>query len=186
VPIPYRDQEDIDGLGYAAFLKVEVDSSRPGYRGALFQINAKGAPIEFSYNRIETPNTFLWRAADIRRSATNRLVTSLLQSAPKVPRVIFCLAEEVESELFCQDISVSVPVCRVVSSMQTTPYSTLETAEQVDESEPLHLFWFPSPPPQDSVERNLLNRLVQSGLLLEPFKRAALGLKEVYQGEATH
>src|ERR1700730_2705684 len=165
MPIPYRDQEDIDNLGTAAFLKVEVDSSRPGYRGALFQINAKGEPIEFSYNRIDTPNTFLWRPADVRRSAINKLVASILQAAPKIPKLVLCLADEVTSDLFCQDIQVSVPVCRITSSIQSTPYSSVEKPESVEQSEPLNLFWFPGPPASESLERSLVNSLIDRGLV---------------------
>jgi hypothetical protein len=182
VPIPYRDQDDIDEWGTAAFLRLEAEPDHPGYRGALFQINARGEPVEFTYNRVETPNTFLWRPADVRRAALRRLTASLLAVCPMVPRVIYCLAGEVPSELFCQDIRVSVPVCRIARSLETTGYSTLEASETLGQAEPLHLFWFPASPAEGSVERDLTRHLTHHGLLLEPFERAAIGLQEVYGG----
>jgi hypothetical protein len=178
--IPFRDQEDIDELGTAAFFKFEADPTRSAFRGALFQVNAKGEPIEFTYNRVETPNTFLWRPDDVRRSALNRLTASLLRTAPKIPRLIFCLAQEIGSDTFCQDLQVSVPVCRIASPMEATPYSSLERREEFGEGEPVHFFWFPSPPADGSPERDLVNRLLMQGLVLEPFARAAAGLVEVY------
>ncbi|MGH2353120.1 MAG: hypothetical protein ACRDJN_16055, partial [Chloroflexota bacterium] len=78
MPIPFRDAEDIGALGAAAFLKIGPTSVGSGFVGALFLMNARGEPLEFAYNRVETPDTVLWRPADLRRHAERRLVTSLL------------------------------------------------------------------------------------------------------------
>jgi hypothetical protein len=180
VPIPYRDQDELDEWGTAAYLRLEADPERAGYRGALFQVNARGEPVEFTYNRVETPNSFLWRPADLRRAALRKLTASLLAACPRLPRVILCLAAETPSELFCQDLQVSVPVCRIASPLETTGYSTLEAAEALEEPEPLHLFWFPAAPAETAPERDLTRHLIRHGLLLEPFERAGVGLGEVY------
>lgn len=178
--IPYRNADDLNELGAAGYLKIEPSSAGSGYVGALFLINARGEPIEFTYNRIETPHTFLWRQTDIRRHAERKLTASLLSVCPRTPRILLCLAEEVGSELFCQDIQLSIPVCRIAPAMKATSFSDQETQEATDASEPMHLFWFP-PPQHDSIERRLLHKLTSRGLLVEPFDRAAIGLKEVYQ-----
>ena len=98
MPIPYRDADDLNELGTAGYLKIEPSSAGSGYLGALFLINARGEPIEFTYNRIETPHTFLWRQADIRRHAERKLTASLLLVCPRTPQILLCLAEEVGSE----------------------------------------------------------------------------------------
>jgi hypothetical protein len=180
VPIPFRDEDERDEWGTAAYLHLEPDPDRPGYRGALFQINARGEPVEFTYNRVETPNSFLWRPADVRRAALRRLTASLLAACPRVPRVLFALAAEAPSELFCQDLQVAIPICRIAAGLEAAGYSTLEVAEMLDQAEPVHLFWFPAPPLEGSPERALTNHLTAHGLLLEPFERAAVGLAEVY------
>jgi hypothetical protein len=185
VPIPYRDADDLNELGTAGYLKIEPSSAGSGYLGALFLINARGEPIEFTYNRIETPHTFLWRQADIRRHAERKLTASLLLVCPRTPRVLLCLAEEVGSELFCQDIQLSIPICRIAPAMRATAFSGQETQEATDASEPMHLIWFPGSPQHDSIERRLLHELTSHGLLVEPFDRAAIGLKEVYQTKDT-
>jgi hypothetical protein len=196
VPIPFRDQDDLEEAGTAAYLRLEPDPDRAGYRGALFQVNARGEPVEFTYNRVETPNSYLWRPADVHRAALRRLTASLLAACPRVPRVLFALAAEAPSELFCQDLQVAIPIGRVAAALDTAGYSTLEVVEDVPpaagpEQEPsspagagaappLHIFWYPAPPSAGTPERDLVQRMVAAGLLLEPFERAARGLAEVY------
>src|SRR3989304_1655122 len=91
MPIPYHDPDELNDLGIAGYLKIQPAKEESAYLAALFLINARGEPIEFTYNRIETPHTFLWRQDDIRRHATKKLTASLLSLCPKIPRLMFCL-----------------------------------------------------------------------------------------------
>jgi hypothetical protein len=184
VPIPFRDAEDVEEFGAAAFLKIEPAASGTGYVGGLFLTTARGEPLEFVYNRVETPDAgFLWRPADLRRHAERTLTASLLTTCARTPRLLLSLADEVGSELFCQDLQISIPVARIARPLEVASYAATEQEEVVAEPEPLHLFWFPRAPGEGSVERQLVDRLSARGLLLEPFERAALGLREVYPGE---
>jgi hypothetical protein len=183
VPIPFQDAEDVEALGAAGFLKIEPSGTGAGYRGALFVMNVRGEPLEFAYNQVETPDTFLWRPLDLRRHAERKLTASLFTICGRVPRLILCLAGEVGSELFCQDLRVSVPVGRLGRPLEAVSYSAGETEEEVEQPEPLeplHVFWCTEPPAPGTVERRLLDHLSVHGLLLEPFERAATGLQEVY------
>ncbi len=186
MPVPFQDAEDLEALGTAGFLTVEAsggdgaNAAATGYRGALFLINARGEPLEFAYNRIELPETSLWRRIDLRRYAERTLATSLFSVCARTPRLLLCLAEAVGSELFCQDLRVELPVGRISRAMEAASYAAGEVEEAIEQPEPLHLFWFPAPPAPESVERRLFERLRASGLLLEPFNRAATGLREVY------
>ncbi|MFA4835223.1 MAG: hypothetical protein WC749_04020 [Dehalococcoidia bacterium] len=177
--IPFRDDEELEELGAAAYLKIEIEAS--GYRGALFLINGRGEPMEYTYTRIEIPNTFLWRKADIHRYATRKIAASLFSLCPETPKLIFCLAEEAGSELFCQDISVSIPVCRVAPATSPVSFTSNEVREETNTSERKQLFWFPAPPAEGSIEYSLFQRIISSGLLSEPFERAEIGLREVYK-----
>ncbi|PIX22719.1 MAG: hypothetical protein COZ69_10350 [Deltaproteobacteria bacterium CG_4_8_14_3_um_filter_45_9] len=178
--IPYRDADELNDLGIAGYLKIQPLQETSGYLAALFLINARGEPIEFTYNRIETPNTFLWRQDDIRRHATRKLTASILSLCPKMPRLILCLAEEIGSELFTQDIQVSVPVCRISPAIKAISYSTIEIQDKIETGDPMNLFWYPGKPQDDSIEVKLLHELTGRGLITEPFERALIGLREVY------
>ena len=181
MPIPYRDADDLDELGTVAYLKIESATNGSGYLGALFLINARGEPVEFTYNRIETPNTFLWRQDDLRRHAARKLTASLFSLCPRTPRLLLCLAKEVGSELFCQDLQISIPVCRIALASEALPSADAETKDIVHASEPVQVFWFPGRPAEDAIELQLLHLLTSHGLLLEPFERASIGLREVYR-----
>ena len=180
MPVPFRDADEIDELGGAGYTKIHAPSAGGSLQGALFVVNARGEPLEFTYNRVETPNSFLWRGDDIRRHATRKLITSLLGTCTKAPRFLMCQADEVYWELFCNDIHLSIPVCRVAAAMAATSHSALEVRSGLEGPEPMHLFWFPGQPEDESVEHQLLQRLITHGLLLEPFQRALTGLREVY------
>jgi hypothetical protein len=191
MPIPFRDQDDVDELGLAAFLHLDGDPAQTGLRGALFQINARGEPVEFTYNRVSTPNGFLWRSTDLRRAAAKRLTASLLATCSQVPRLILARAAETPGELFTADLHVQTPVGRLAATgggrdrpPSTAAYSAGETPETLvlpdPAAQPRHRFWAGSPPPEQSPSRRLLRELLLRGLLLEPFERAALGLREIF------
>jgi hypothetical protein len=180
VPIPFRDAADLDDLGAASFLRIERAARGSTYLGALFSVNAHGEPIELVYNALETPHPFLWRPADLRRHAERRLAASLLAAAETMPRLLFCLADEVGGELFTQDLRVDVPVGRVERPAEPPPASGGDVGPDAAPSTPAQVFWHPAPPEAESVERALFDQLASRGLLLEPFDRATDGLREVY------
>ncbi len=185
MPIPYHDSDDLNELGAVGYLKIEPVTNGLGYLGALFLLNARGEPLEFTYNRIDTPQTFLWRQDDLRRHAARKLTASLFSLCPRTPRLLLCLTQEVGSELFCQDIQVSIPVCRLALNRETLSSTDAETKDVVQMSDPVHVFWFPGKPAEDSIELRLLQLVAARGLLLEPFERASIGLQEVYRTKGT-
>ena len=71
----------------------------------------------------------------------------------------------------------------VFATVSTLAMSSADNATQdiVHVSEPLQVFWFPGKPADDAIESRLLRALTTHGLLLEPFERAAIGLREVYR-----
>lgn len=179
MPVPFRYANEVEELGAVAYLKIEAHPA--GYMGALFLVNVLGEPLEFTYSRIETPNTFLWRREDIRRHAARKLAASLLSLCPQEPRLLLCLAADVGSELFCQDIRVSIPVCRIAPKLAAVAYTGQEARDEAEAGDPLHLFWFPDRPAEGSMQLKLMDELISHGLLVEPFERAAVGLREVYK-----
>ncbi|MCX6000545.1 MAG: hypothetical protein NTU41_13440 [Chloroflexi bacterium] len=180
MPVPFNDSDELEKLGSAGYLRIVASEDRRGFRGALFLMNARGEPVEFTYNQIEIPSAFLWRHGDLTKHAARRLTMSLLDTCPRVPSFLICLASEIGHELFCQEIQLSIPVCRVASLSEAIPHSSLEVEVSAQSSEPLHLFWFPGKPADSSTEHGLFDRLITGGLILEPFERCLVGLQEVY------
>lgn len=179
MPIPFHDADDIDELGTAGFLKIEASARGSAYLGGLFLVNARGEPLEFVYNRIETAPSFLWRPEDLARHAQRALTVSLFRACTSAPRLLLCLADEVRSDLFCKDIQVSLPVGRIGRPSITFAASNMETLEALDPPLSLQLLWYPGAPSDGSPERRLLCYLRSHELLLDPFERASVGLREV-------
>src|ERR1041384_4319794 len=154
--IPYRDADDLDEMGTVGYLKIEPVAGGAGHLGALFLLNLPRGLLEFTYNRIDTPQTFLWRQEDLHRHAARKLTASLFSLCPRTPRLLLCLAKEVGSELFCQDIQVSIPVCCLSPMGEVVSPAEAEMQDMVSASEPLHAFWFPGKPAEDAIELRLL------------------------------
>jgi hypothetical protein len=180
MPIPFRDLDDTGELGAAAFLRLARNAEGDDWFAALFLVNARGEPLEFTFNRADVPTSPLWRAADVRRQMERSLTVSLFSLCPRVPRLLLCLASEVSGELFSREIHLSLPVCRVAAATETAAYLGEERPEQLEADDPAHLFWFPDRPAEGSLESRLFQELVSGGLLFEPFERALDGLREVY------
>lgn len=185
MPVPFEEPAELDALGTAAYLRILPQPEHSMRRGALFLVNGRGEPVEFSYNQAEARHSFLWRGPDLDRFIARKLAASLLRVCTRTPSLLMCLADEVQSDLFCDDLTLSVPVCRIAPRIATVAFSPREHDESLDGTEPLHLFWYPGSPSEESSERRLVNALVKRGLLLEPFERIRAGLKEVYEGHQT-
>ncbi|MBI4544760.1 MAG: hypothetical protein HY703_06180 [Gemmatimonadetes bacterium] len=184
MPIHFRDAEQIESLGSAGFLRFLPLDNDGTYLGALFLVNARSEPLEFSYNRIDVPQRFLWRKQDLRRHIARRLAASLFEICPRVPSVLLCLADEVEVELFSEELELSVPAARLAAGTSPVGQAAGEEREVLSEDEPVQVFWIGGRPPDEAPARRMVLRLAARGLLIEPFERAATGLREVYRLEA--
>lgn len=177
--VRYRDQDDIDELGRAGYLRIGRIADRSGYAGALLTVNARGEPLEFTWNTVATPQAALWRATDLRRNAVKLLAASLLEAIVTPPSLLLCPARQSMDDLFRLDIEPTVPVCLVPGAVDAGDDGA--QSREPDTS----LVWIPSPPPATSPQHALLAALQRHGLLLEPFERAGAGLREVAAGSET-
>jgi len=177
--IPFRDAADIEELGLAGFIVIQPAPAGPDYVAALFVINGRGEPQEFTYSRVTVGDSFgtLWRPPDLRRHAERSLVAALLEVCPVEPRVLLARAEETDPDLFRKELIVAVPVARVAPKPRP-PEETDGAPARVE------LTWYPAAPQQESPERRLVDELTARGLLVEPFERAVRGLNEVYDPES--
>jgi hypothetical protein len=189
MPIPFRDDDAVDALGSAGFLKLKLvlDRSEGGAccLGGLLVINARGVPLEFAYNRVRVPHAFLWRQADLHRYIERRLAASLLSVCTHQLRLLLYLANEVGPALFTEDIRVEFPVGQVSAPPTVNRTVDPDTGEVLEESVVVpHVAWQSATPARDSIEQQLFECLGARQLLYEPFDRAGLGLREAYASRA--
>ncbi len=167
IPFASSAEEEIAGAaGYLKFIRAPGNN----WLGALFLIDGRGGPVEFTYARMHAPSSFLWRADDIRVHCQRILCAAVFDICPTSPLAIFCEAEEVASVLFSEHILVQLPV-----GLVTSRESAEEDVSKAEDS----LHWIATPE-AGSPAMNLSDAISVRGLLTEPFSRAEVGLCEVY------
>jgi len=173
MPIPYSEPNSPKASGTAGFLKfVEENNS---IEAALFMISGTGVPLDFSFTKVDVTSSFLWRKGHSKREAITSLIKVLFDGTSRRPDLILALVKEVPPQIFTDDISTQVPLCRI-STESNVVQAISEETEPFDES--TDLIWSTSKPAEGSIARNLLETLKDNGLLNEPFERATIGLKE--------
>lgn len=175
--VPFRDRAEYDDFGLAGYLRFVEEPDSKGIRGALFCVNSRGEPVDFSFTRIDVAASFLWRRGDARRHAVTALCKALFTTCPKQPALLLSLADEVPPHVFTEDIEVGVPLCRVAEAGAI--HSPAESSETLAEA--LHLFWVNDVPATGSQARRLLEALHSRQLATEPFERATTGLEEAFK-----
>lgn len=176
--IPFHDLRPEDGSALAGYLRFIDEDGGQGIRGALFIVNARGEPVDFTFSRVDVPASFLWRTGEARRHAVASLVASLFHACAQTPALLLAWAAEVHPRLFTEDIRVEIPLCRIAEGMDA-----IQAADESPESlmEGMHVFWLGAPPAPDSVARRLLDALVSRQLVLEPFERTVRGIGEAFE-----
>lgn len=177
MPIPYRDIRDPIDSGLAGFLRFISGSTERTIYGALFLVNARGEPIDFTYAEVDVAASFLWRAGEARRNALASLSVALFETCPRTPSVLLGLADEIPAPLFSEDIRVDVPVCLVADDAGLASRTGLD-AEPASMS--LHIFWVGASPEPGTDAQAVFESLRGRRLLIEPFERAALGIEEAH------
>lgn len=174
MPIGFHDDESVHRLGFAAFLHLELDEEAA--YGALLFLNARGEPQEFVFNRLELLSNSLWREQGRAAGAARRLCASLFPTATLTPQFLLFSPAAVPPALFDGDggIRLEVPAGAVWRA-EDDDLEGLETFDGNGELLRVHILWTTAPP-----QGELLSLLVKRGLLIEPFERAAAGLREVY------
>lgn len=180
MPVPFRDAQHIDELGTAAYLRIEREPDRARFRGALFVINARGEPLQFTYAQAISEYSVLWRGSDIERLATRKLAEKLFASCPQVPRILLCLDGDVPKAVFEEDLALAVAVCRVSASGRPGATHVADSATSQFSPNTFDVSWLPARPPDESAEQRLFAELVRRDLVFDGFDRATRGLREVF------
>jgi len=182
LPVPFRDLSREDDAGVAGYLRFVDEPDGKGIRGALFVVSSRGEPLDFSFTRVDLRGGFLWRQGEAKRQAVAALAKSLFEAARRAPTVLIALADEVSPRVFTEDIEVGVPLCRV-STGEIEIQAASEEKERL--SDAVDLFWVNGQPPPDSPARSLVDALNGRNILIEPFERASIGIREAFDRNAS-
>lgn len=163
--------------GFVGYLKLTSEPDGHGMRGALFLVNSRGEPIDFSFSRVDVQASFLWRSGEARIRAVAELLRVLFRAAAHVPELIVAMADEVPPRVFGAEIDVSLPVCRLMGAGGPAHHVD-DTIEEL--SDVLHVFWVGPSPAAGSRARVLIETLLARESFVEPFERAELGLEEAF------
>lgn len=180
--VAFRANE-VDDLGLAAYLRVVRSEDERQYDGVLFLVNGAGEPVEFCFSGLEAPRTVLWGKAALRRRVNAELTKALLGACASTPVVILARAEEIGPETLAEDAIPEIPSCRVTRRLDAVAVGVRDQEEPLDDNGEIQLVWTGEAPADDSAARRLMQRIADSGLLMEPFERALAGLAEVRRGE---
>lgn len=180
MPVSFRDAQDIDELGTAAYLRIEREPGGGGSRGALFIINARGEPLQFTYARANCEYSALWGRRDIERHAARKLAETLFASCPQAPRILLYFGEEVPRAVFDEDLAVSVAICHVSTDAESARKRIVESVTAGISTDAFNVSWLPARPAAGSAEMRLFAELARRDLVLDGFERATRGLREVY------
>ena len=175
---------ELEELGLAGFIRIIPDKESSSHDGLLFIINGAGEPIEFCFSTITAPRTILWGKAALKRRVAAELLKALLGACSTTPIILFARAQEIGPETFGQDVITALPTCRIATRLDAFALEIGDQEESVPDDEDIQLIWSGDAPMPDTSERRLFERLVHTGLLLEPFERAEAGLSEVRRSEA--
>lgn len=177
MPIPFRDLRLEGGSALAGYMRFVDEDAGRGIRAALFTVNARGEPVDFTFTRVNTPVSFLWRPGEARRNAVAALSASLFATCIAAPALLLVRAEEVHPGVYAEDVLVEVPLGRVAVGASSV-HGADDRLESLGDA--IDVYWIGGAPPGESVARQLLDALSGRGLLLEPFDRAAQGLAEAF------
>ncbi len=178
MPIPFRDLGEDGPSGLAAYLRFIDEPDGKGVRGALFVMSTRGEPLEFSFTRIDVPSGVLWRPGRAKSRAVSLLAKSLFESVSRLPDVVLALARETPPTVFSEEVEAQAPLCRVAME-DSQPMAPSEEAQPL--SAALTLYWTNGLPLPGGTPARTVDLLVNHGLLVEPFERAALGIQEAFE-----
>ena len=169
MPVPYRRSATATAQRAVAYVKVVRSPSGRAVLGALLLLDARGRPLEFVHNRVETPTGFLWPEAQVDEAATTAICHSLFDACTREPDLLLCEAALGSPEFCASSLAPTVPFGQV------TP---------ADRSAPAGVAWINDPPRRGMAAAGLAEELQARSLLTEPFERAVSGLREVYPEES--
>ena len=162
------DSEPITSV--VAWLSLADAADGAGYRAALFLTTDDGEPVGFCFTRA-FPRRTSERGDGAGASATAHVLEQLLQAASP-PSLILGLQDELPSGALADSADSRIPLCLLA-----------DVDSERDANRQAGALWQSQPPQVGSVARRLLDDVLAWNDPLEPFRRAADGLKVAFADE---
>ena len=177
MPIQFRDHAEVDELGSLDIYDLSPRRAERESEAHCSSSTAGAEPVDFSFSRVRCKHRFCGAPAmhSAMRSEHYAQLSSTLCS--KEPTLLLARVEEVPPLLFTEDLEVHVTTARA-STQLTQSHAVSEVQE--DMGAELHVYWVHFVPAPQSPPRQLVDALVEKGLLLEPFERAGVGIQVAY------
>ena len=163
-------------LDVLAWLRFVTEKDGKGVRAALFQTTPEGEPLDFCFTRTYRDETASQQHAVHRRGVASP-ARSLFGAAKTATAVVLALDKEMPPEILTDEFLVRLPVCRVVGRTHIGRDSAEGALTNVE------VLWEAGHAEADSATRQLIERMMDGGDLMEPFDRAAKGLAEAFADE---
>ena len=164
MPIPFRDAEEIEELGAAAFLRFIRDPTGTAVVAGVLLVDARAEPLELVHHWSALPGGTLWSAEEAWRYAGRRLTAELCRALGRTPGFLLVL-DTPASELWLRDLEIGIPV---------------GIMDGVGERSARAVRWLDEAPRLSSPPARLYERLASRGSLAEPFDRVARALRELH------
>lgn len=165
MPIPYRPTPRVVVTALAGYLDVSWFPEVKKYIGGLLVADGRGQPAEFVHCWAAAPSGVLWPEREVRRVAVQAVAHAIFDGCIKAPNVLFAPSSFGDPR-FCQE--------EVAPSL---PFGLVGGKEGTDAVE---LSWCGSPPGTGTAALALVEELKRRNLLVEPFSRIRMALREVY------
>lgn len=175
MPIPYRNAPRSSDEGCAAFIDLVWIEAESTYYGGMLLIDGKGRPLEFTHNALKAPQDAVWQMTNLREVAVVMMAHSLFEACKREPDLLICSVTFGKVEFCREEVAPLIPFAQVNVVEDETPSSAR-----------IEWYWINDPPHEKMRSYALFQTLQQKDMLLEPFSRIQLGLREVYPDALWH
>ncbi len=175
-PVHFADVGTARSLDALAWLRFVTEKDGKGIRAALFQTTAQGEPLDFCFTRAYFDEAASQQEAVHRRDVAF-MARSLFGAAKTSTTVVLALDKEMPPGILADELAVRLPVCRVVGRNHIRRDCADGGHTDVE------VLWEAGHPEAGSPTRQLIERMMDGGDLMEPFDRAAKGLAEAFADE---
>ena len=177
MPIPLDPLDDAsEHADVIGWLRVIAEEDGRGMVAALFETSVSGEPLSFCFTRAGFDDVDE-RGGPACPDAVSALLKALLQTATASLTLLVGSADEIPPAPSSATMRVRVPFCLLGPAGNPSPP---DVAEASSTRRPAQQVWVTPSPQGESAALRLLHDVLDASDPLEPFERAAKGLREAF------